>query len=98
MLNFARKLHIYVYKHVVFYLHLQKAFAMKRILINKKWQIIGVLVGLIVGYLYYRLVGCSNDTCKITSSPINISLYGGLLGYLLMDLFSDLLLRLRSKK
>lgn len=98
MLNFARKLHIYVYKRVVFYLHLQKTFAMKRILINKKWQIIGVLVGLIVGYLYYRLVGCSNGTCKITSSPINISLYGGLLGYLLMDLLSDLLLRLRSKK
>jgi len=98
VLNFASKLHIYVYKLVVFYLHLQKAFAMKRILINKKWQIIGVLVGLIVGYLYYRLVGCSNGTCKITASPINSSLYGGLLGYLLIDLLSDLLLRLRSKK
>ncbi len=52
-----------------------------------KITLIGVLVGLIGGYLYYHFVGCASGTCIITSKPINSTLYGGLLGGLLFNSF-----------
>jgi xanthine/uracil permease len=52
-----------------------------------KLKIIGVIVGLIGGYLYYYFVGCNSGTCPITSNPWISTLYGGLMGYLLFDLF-----------
>ncbi len=49
--------------------------------------LIGVLVGSVAGFLYWRFVGCSSGTCAITSSPINSTLYGALLGGLLFSMF-----------
>ncbi len=57
---------------------------------NKKTYIvtgIGVVVGLIAGYLYYQQIGCASGTCAITSKPLNSTLYGGLMGGLLFNLF-----------
>jgi urea transporter len=71
---------------------------MKNIYTAKKWQLIGVLLGSILGYFYYRFIGCSAGTCKITSNPIVSTLYGGLMGYLLIDMLVDLFLRIRTKK
>ncbi|CAM4056196.1 hypothetical protein FLAN108750_07890 [Flavobacterium antarcticum] len=48
---------------------------------------IGIIVGLIAGYLYYQEIGCVTGTCAITSKPINSTLYGGLMGGLLFNLF-----------
>lgn len=48
---------------------------------------IGIFVGGIAGYLYYYYVGCENGTCLISSSPINSSLYGALLGALVSNVF-----------
>lgn len=48
---------------------------------------IGVIVGLIAGYLYYQQIGCESGTCAITSKPLNSTLYGGLMGGLLFNLF-----------
>lgn len=48
---------------------------------------IGVLVGLIAGYAYYHFVGCASGTCTITSKPLNSTLYGGLMGGLLFNMF-----------
>lgn len=58
---------------------------------NKKAYIItglGVVVGLIAGYIYYQQVGCVSGTCAITSKPLNSTLYGGLMGGLLFNLFA----------
>ncbi len=58
---------------------------------NKKAFIItglGVVVGLIAGYIYYKQVGCASGTCAITSKPLNSTLYGGLMGGLLFNLFA----------
>lgn len=52
-----------------------------------KLELIGILLGAIAGYVYYAKVGCVTGSCAITSSPINSSLYGALLGYLLMGMF-----------
>ncbi|TAF71991.1 MAG: hypothetical protein EAZ58_03015 [Flavobacterium sp.] len=40
-----------------------------------------------LGYWYYTAIGCSSGSCAITSKPINSTLYGGLLGGLIGNLF-----------
>ena len=47
----------------------------------------GVIAGAIAGYLYYHYVGCASGTCAITSKPLNSTLYGALMGGLLLNLF-----------
>ena len=49
--------------------------------------IIGVILGAIGGYLYYHFVGCNSGTCAITSKPLNSTLYGALMGGLLLNIF-----------
>ncbi|WP_455669660.1 DUF6132 family protein [Phocaeicola sp.] len=48
---------------------------------------LGILVGLVGGYLYWRYVGCSTGTCPITSSPLNSSIWGAAMGGLLFSSF-----------
>ncbi|MGI5963876.1 MAG: hypothetical protein ACOX7N_09240 [Lawsonibacter sp.] len=42
-----------------------------------------VLGGMMVGYLYYRLVGCASGSCVLTSNPIRSTIYMGVVGWLL---------------
>ena len=48
---------------------------------------IGIIVGAVVGYLYYFYVGCTSGTCAITSKPLNSTLYGALMGGLIFNMF-----------
>lgn len=48
---------------------------------------IGVVVGLLAGYFYYQEIGCLSGTCSITSKPLNSTLFWGLMGGLLFNLF-----------
>lgn len=50
-------------------------------------NLIGLIVGVIGGYLYYYFVGCKSGSCAITSNPYMSMLWGGLMGYLLADIF-----------
>ena len=52
-----------------------------------RFVIVGIILGAFAGFLYYSKVGCVSGTCAITSSPINSTLYGALLGYLFVGLF-----------
>ena len=45
--------------------------------------LIGIPLGAIGGFLYWNFIGCSSGTCPITSSPLNSTLYGMLMGGLL---------------
>lgn len=45
--------------------------------------LLGAAIGAALGYGYYRLVGCPTGACPITRSPLNSSLYGAALGFLL---------------
>lgn len=60
---------------------------MKKVIVKYKLELIGVIIGSIVGWCYWYFVGCASGTCPITSSPINSSLYGSLLGGLLFSMF-----------
>ncbi len=59
----------------------------KNWILKNKWTILGVILGSIAGYLYYRLIGCASGSCAITSKPFNSTLYGALMGGLLLSSF-----------
>ncbi|MEA3500129.1 MAG: DUF6132 family protein [Candidatus Marinimicrobia bacterium] len=46
-------------------------------------HLIFVIIGGILGYIYYHFWGCVNQTCPITSNPYLTILYGMIFGYLL---------------
>lgn len=56
-------------------------------LIKHKLTIFGIVMGALGGYLYYHFIGCSSGTCAITSRPLNSTLYGALMGGLLLSSF-----------
>jgi hypothetical protein len=51
------------------------------------FSVLGVVAGAGLGWLYWNYFGCTNG-CAITSSPVNSSLYGALLGGLLVNSFA----------
>lgn len=56
-------------------------------LLKHKLAIIGIIAGAVGGYLYYHFIGCANGTCSITSKPINSTLYGAMMGGLMLSMF-----------
>ena len=56
-------------------------------LLKYKLILLGVIIGAIGGYLYYYYVGCASGTCAITSKPLNSTLYGAMMGGLLLNIF-----------
>jgi hypothetical protein len=54
-------------------------------------QLIGLAFGVAGGYLYYKFVGCQSGSCAITSNPYMSMLWGGLMGYLLLDMLANYL-------
>ncbi len=39
-----------------------------------------VLIGGLLGYLYYHFIGCSSGSCPITGNPFISTVYGALIG------------------
>lgn len=56
-------------------------------ILKNKLSLIGILIGALGGFLYWNFIGCASGTCMITSKPINSTLYGALMGYLLFNIF-----------
>jgi len=56
-------------------------------LLKYKLELIGIAAGALVGWSYWYFVGCASGTCAITSSPVNSSVYGALMGGLLLSTF-----------
>ena len=58
----------------------------KNIIKNHKLTIILTIVGLIGGYVYWNYWGCT-DGCPIRSNASMMTVYGGLIGGLLGNVF-----------
>lgn len=54
---------------------------------NNQRNLIGIALGAFAGWLYWHFIGCSSGTCAITSKPLNSTLYGALMGYLVAGMF-----------
>lgn len=50
--------------------------------------IAGIIAGAVGGYLYYHFIGCASGQCRITSNPINSTIYGAVMGGLLFNIFT----------
>jgi hypothetical protein len=61
-----------------------KIFLKKNIL-----TIIGVPLGALAGFLYWKFVGCNSGSCAITSNPYNSTIYGAAMGGLLFSIFKN---------
>ena len=61
-------------------------------------EIIFAFLGAIVGFLYWKFVGCLSGTCIIKSVWYLSSLYGLLAGYLIGDLTKSIYSRIIKKK
>jgi len=52
--------------------------------IMKIWKRIGIiLIGAILGFAYYKFIGCRSGSCPITSNPYISTGYGALIGIVL---------------
>lgn len=51
---------------------------------NKVKLFLPVALGAVGGFLYYNFIGC-NGSCAITSSPVNSTVYGAVIGLVLTD-------------
>ena len=53
---------------------------------NKRYikMLSGLVVGAILGYLYYYYIGCASGTCAITSNPFISTAYGAMMGLVFM--------------
>jgi hypothetical protein len=62
---------------------------MKYYLLKYKFSLLGAAVGAIGGYIYYLNYSCSNGSCMISSSPTISTLYGSMMGVLLIHSFTE---------
>lgn len=53
-----------------------------------KWVLLGSVIGAAAGWSYWNFVGCASGTCMITSVWYNSTMYGALMGGLLISSFS----------
>jgi len=60
---------------------------MKTFILRNILGILGIILGALAGYIYYQFVGCNSGTCSISSNPTNSTLYGALMGYLILSMF-----------
>jgi hypothetical protein len=59
----------------------------KGIFLKYKTELIGIMAGGLLGFLYYYFIGCETGTCMISSNPFISVPYGSLLGFFSAGLF-----------
>ncbi len=57
------------------------------LILKYKLTLLGIVIGGVGGYLYYKNIGCASGTCPITSNPYISTLYGMIVGALLLNSF-----------
>jgi hypothetical protein len=52
-----------------------------------RWELTGFILGAVAGWCYWHFIGCASGHCPITSSPVISTIYGGVMGGLLLSIF-----------
>ena len=60
---------------------------MKYFLHQYRLVIIGIVLGAVIGFMYWKLIGCNSGTCVITSKWHNSTVYGAVMGGLFLSIF-----------
>lgn len=60
---------------------------MRSFIAKHRLTLIGLVVGAVIGLMYWWFIGCTNGSCSITSSPVNSSIWGAVLGALVFSSF-----------
>ena len=60
---------------------------MKIFIFQNKLLIIGLAIGAVAGFMYWKLVGCNSGTCMITSKWHSSTAYGAVMGGLFLSIF-----------
>ena len=60
---------------------------MKNFIKKRRFAIIGGIVGLLGGYLYWKYVGCVTGTCPIQSNWYTMTPYGMFFGVVIGSMF-----------
>lgn len=60
---------------------------LKVIIKNNIFTIVLSVIGMTGGFLYWKFVGCTSGTCPIKSNMSLMTIYGGLIGGLLGNVF-----------
>lgn len=45
--------------------------------------LLGAVIGAILGFIYYKVVGCPTGTCAITKNPYSSTIYGAVIGLMI---------------
>jgi hypothetical protein len=73
-------IHIYIYLDFK-YFQMEKLKAIFNNMIMR--TLLGVIIGGIAGFAYYKLVGCRTGSCPITSNPLSSIIFGAIFGGLI---------------
>ncbi len=46
-------------------------------------RIVSVVIGGILGFAYYKFVGCRSGSCPLTSNPYISTIWGSLIGFMI---------------
>lgn len=60
---------------------------MKKFAKKQLFTIMGIAVGAVAGFFYWKCIGCSTGSCAITSNSFNSTLYAAAMGGLLLSTF-----------
>jgi len=56
---------------------------------RRNWlTLLGIALGAVAGFIYWSQIGCTSGTCAITSNWLNSTVYGAVMGGLLLSTFS----------
>jgi Family of unknown function (DUF6132) len=63
---------------------------MKQFLGKNKFILLAILAGAVVGFLNWKFIGCKTGSCPITSHWHTSAFFGGVFGYAIGGLFTDI--------
>ena len=46
---------------------------------------LGAIVGAVLGYAYYKFIGCSTGACPITANPYSSIIFGAITGLVISN-------------